>query len=163
MTGFLLQGFKRRGVGPAFVDRDLLRPTMLPHRLLEKTERSFLITMGSEEKVDRLAVPINGAVEVCPLAFDFDVSLIHPPARADRAFLPFPERRFQLRGKLLNPAVHTGIIDFNPLLRQHLFQVPITQWVSSVPADTGQDEVFLEAMAFEVNQGGLGLFVGYLA
>ena len=49
---------------------------MLPHRLFEKAQGRLLITMGGEEKVDRLAIPIDSAVEVLPLVFDFDVGLM---------------------------------------------------------------------------------------
>jgi hypothetical protein len=37
-----------------------------------------------EEKVDGSTLPIDGAIEVDPLAFDFDVGFIHMPGVADR-------------------------------------------------------------------------------
>lgn len=46
------------------------------------------------------------------------------------------------------------MIDFNPSLRQHLFQVPVAQWVRQVPTDTRQDNVWFETMAFEVKHAG---------
>ena len=70
MTGAFLQGFDGSGISPALIDRDLVRKAVLPHRFFEKAERGFLITMRSEQEVDRLAVPVDGAVEVFPLAFD---------------------------------------------------------------------------------------------
>jgi len=110
--------------------------------------------MGGEEKVDHLAIPIDGAVEVLPLAFEFDVSLIHPPTRADRALLSFAEHRFELRGKLPDPAVNTGMIHVDTALRPHLFQVPITQLVRQIPPDTRQDEVLFKAVASKVDHAG---------
>ena len=70
MTGFLLEGLNRCGIGAALIDRDRVRKAVLPHRFFEKAERGFLITMRREQEVDRLAVPVDGAVEVFPLAFD---------------------------------------------------------------------------------------------
>lgn len=69
MTGAFLQGFDGSGIGPALIDRDLVRKAVLPHRFFEKAERGFLITMRSEQEVDRLAVPVDGAVVVFPPAF----------------------------------------------------------------------------------------------
>ena len=92
--------------------------------------------MRREQEVDRLTVPINRTVEVFPLALDLDVRLVHPPTRAHRALLSFAKRRFQLRRKLLNPAINTGMIDCNTPLRQHFFQVPVAQWVRQAPTNT---------------------------
>ena len=121
---------------------------------LEKTPSRLLITMGGEEKVDRLAISIDGAVEVLPLAFDFDVRFIHSPTRADRAPLPFAESGLQLRREFLNPAINTGMIDVDAPLRHHFFQVPITQRVRKVPTDTRQDEVLFKTVASKVDPAG---------
>jgi len=121
VTGVLLKCLDRRGIGPAFVDRDLVRETVLAHSLLEKAPRGLLVTMGGEQKVNGLAVPIDGTVKILPLAFDLDVRFVHPPTVAYRALLPFPESRFQLRSELLDPAVDVRMIDLDATLRHHFF------------------------------------------
>jgi hypothetical protein len=87
---------------------------VLPNRFLEKPQRGFLVAMGGEEEIDGLAVPVDGAVEVFPLAFDLDVRLIHPPALADQALSPFPESGLPFQRELLNSAVDVRIIDHYP-------------------------------------------------
>lgn len=42
--------------------------------------------MGGERQVDGLAVLVDGAGEVVPLALDLDLRPVHPPVVVDRAF-----------------------------------------------------------------------------
>jgi hypothetical protein len=42
-------------------------------------------TVGSQQEVDRLALLVDGGVQVVPAAMDGDVSLIHTPRSADRS------------------------------------------------------------------------------
>ena len=75
-TRLLLECIQGRGVGTTLIDRDFVRKTVRPYRLFEKAPGGFLITMRREQEVDRLAVPIDRAVEVFPLALDLDVRFI---------------------------------------------------------------------------------------
>ena len=78
-TGFFLERVKGRRVGPALVDGDLLRETLLSNGFLEEAPGGLLVAVGGQQEVDGLTVPIDGAVEVLPLAFDLDVvSSIRP-------------------------------------------------------------------------------------
>jgi hypothetical protein len=81
--------------------------------------------------------------------------LVHPPALADRAFLTFAESGFQLRRELLDPAVNTGMVDFDATLCHHLFQIPVAERIGQGPAHAGQDEVLFKLVAFELNHVGL--------
>ena len=89
MTGFLLQCRNCRRISAALIDRDFVRKTVLLNGFLEEAPGGFLVAVGGQQEVDGLAVSIDGAVKVFPLALDLDVRFIYPPARADRAFLPF--------------------------------------------------------------------------
>src|SRR5512144_556571 len=155
LTGFLLECLERRGIGAAFVDRDFVRQAVLPNRFLEEAPGGFLIAMGSEEEVEGLSLLIDSTIKVFPLPLDLNVGLVHPPARTDRALLSFPESRFQFRGELLNPAVNSGMIHLNATLFHHVLQVPIAERIGQVPANTQQDDIFFEAVAFEINHTGL--------
>jgi hypothetical protein len=57
----------------------------------EKEPRSrSQITPSAQEEVDRAARFIHGPIQVGPLAFNFEVSLIHAPRIADRPRKPVP-------------------------------------------------------------------------
>ena len=47
-------------------------------------------TPSAQQEVDRTARFIHGAIEVDPLASDFEVSLIQAPGIADRLRIPVP-------------------------------------------------------------------------
>jgi hypothetical protein len=63
-----VERFKGGGIGTAFNDDDCVRAAVLPNRFVEKAQRSFLVTMGSEQKVDGLAGFVNGTIKIFPLA-----------------------------------------------------------------------------------------------
>ncbi len=73
---------------------------------------------------------------------------------AGGAFLPVPESRFQLRGELLNPAINAGMSTSTPRSASISSKVPVAQWLRQVPTDTGQDDVWFETVAFEVDHAG---------
>jgi len=54
-------------------------------RPFKKAFGGFSIALGTEHKVQGLALRIHGSVEICPLPFDFHVSLIHFPRVVRRA------------------------------------------------------------------------------
>ena len=56
------------------------------NRLAAATSRRLL-----EEKVDGSALLIDGAIEVDPLAFDFDVGFVHTPGIAHRSGVRLPK------------------------------------------------------------------------
>ena len=60
----------------------------------EETARRRLVAVRPEQEVHRVAIPIDGAVQVLPLPADFDVGFVHTPAPADRAFAP-PKHQYQ--------------------------------------------------------------------
>src|SRR5215213_4843057 len=71
----------RGGIGRILVDRDRARvPRMLlAQRLAEEPLGGRGIPLGREQKVDRLAAAVDGAIEVSPAALHLDVCLIDPP------------------------------------------------------------------------------------
>ncbi len=154
VANFFLECIKSGLISAALVDRDFVRQAVLPYRFPEKAQRGLLIAVDGEQEIDGLACFVDGAVEISPLAFDFDVRLVNPPARADWALVAFPENRLQLWREFLNPAVDVGMIDRHAALRHHLFQIPVAQRVSQIPTDASQDDSFFDTMAFEVDHAG---------
>ena len=68
MAGFFDKRLNGGSIGLAFVDGDLIRQTVLPNRFLEKAQSGLLVTVSREQEVDGLAVLVDGAVQVFPLA-----------------------------------------------------------------------------------------------
>jgi hypothetical protein len=79
-----LEGIQGRSVGATLIDRHLVRKAVRPYRLFEKAPGGFLIAMGGQQKVDRLSLRVDSAVEVFLRACDLDIRFIHPSARACR-------------------------------------------------------------------------------
>jgi hypothetical protein len=69
----------------------------------------------------RVALLVDGAVQVFAVAFDLDVDLVHPPDFAHRLLVP-SERLFEQRHELDDPAVHTRMIDIEIPLSHHFLK-----------------------------------------
>src|SRR5262245_64103591 len=77
------------------VDGDLLRYAVAADRFGQEAFRGLLVALLREQKVNRLAMLIHGAIEIAPLAFDPDVRLVQALAHPYRP-LAVVERRLQL-------------------------------------------------------------------
>ncbi len=95
------------------------------------------LACGSEKEIDRIAIAINGAVQVLPLACNLDVRLVHPPAASNRSFAS-PNDSGQNRQHLDRPAMHRDVIHENTALLHHLLKVAQAQGIGHVPAHAGQ-------------------------
>src|SRR5215212_4454071 len=75
-----------RRIGARAVRADLVRgeQRLLPQHLAEEALGGLQIALGGEE-VDRLAVLVDGAVQIPPLTTDLDVRFVDP----DRAAMGF--------------------------------------------------------------------------
>src|SRR5471030_222623 len=85
----------------------------------------------------------------CDRTFDLDVGFVHAPAAVDRAFV--------LAGQFLNqrqeansPPVDRRMVDRHAALLHDLFQVPVAQRVSHVPANADQYHIDRETHPFEI-------------
>ena len=67
----------------AAVDDDALRSAMALKRFAEKAFGRHQVTVFAEGELDRGADAVDGAVELHPLAADFDVGLVHVPLAGD--------------------------------------------------------------------------------
>ena len=110
--------------------------------------------MGGQQKIDRRAVLVDGAVEGAPLAADFHIGLVD----ADRAAMRLTETTqalFDHRRVGQNPAVDSRVIDVEAALGEQAFEIAIAQGVTQVPADRLDDQPGLEMAALEVALGAL--------
>ena len=74
-------------------------------------------------------------VQIFPLAFDFDVSFVHPPPPTYITLI-LAERFIQQRCQAHNPAMKSGMVNDNAVLRQHIFEIAQAEGVSQIPANT---------------------------
>lgn len=91
---------------------------------VEKTLGCCLVSLGSKEKINRLAFLVHCTIEVFPGTFDLDISLVHPPASTDRA-LALSEHLFQLRQQSDRRAPNGWMINEYTTLRHHFFDISI--------------------------------------
>jgi hypothetical protein len=56
------------------------------HGLFEITLRCVFVASGTKQEVNGVAVPIYRAIQILPLPFDLDLSLVHAPTFTHRAF-----------------------------------------------------------------------------
>jgi hypothetical protein len=92
---FLISTTRNRPVrGGVSIQGDHSRGSMLFSRPEKEPLGGCNVTPFAQEKVDGSTLLIDGAIEVDPLPFDFDVGFIHTPGVADQ-HLPGcgPERR----------------------------------------------------------------------
>ena len=85
-----------RCISAALIDIDQTRLTVGADRFVEKTPGRLLITLRSEQEIDSLAMLVDGAIEIFPLTYDFDIGLIEPQ-RIPIRFL-FLRKAFSIRG-----------------------------------------------------------------
>jgi len=137
-------------IGLRFVGTDRDRPmqTDTLYRLVEKGLGRLRIPPRGEAEVDHLAVCVDGAPEVAPLAADADVGLIDMPVHAGPAqmLLGAPG---QFWTELLDPAIHRRAINRDVALCQKIDDILIRQRLSQIPPHRTKNDVTRKAMVFE--------------
>src|SRR5476649_2024795 len=80
LIGFI--GIKRGqsgGISTTFIDSDHLGVAMITNGLAKKAQRNGGVPPGRQQEVYGLTCSIYRAVQIFPLAFDFDVGFVHAP------------------------------------------------------------------------------------
>jgi hypothetical protein len=86
---FFIVALERRFIGRAPINcHGLGYATMTTERFGQKPFGGVLIPVLCEQKIDGLTVRGDGAIEIFPRAFDFDIRFIQPPTRPHRALAP---------------------------------------------------------------------------
>ena len=65
-----------RRISSAFVDVDQAGFAIGTDSFIEKAQSSFLVTPGCKQEINGVTLFVDGAIEIFPLAFDFDIRLI---------------------------------------------------------------------------------------
>src|SRR5580692_12346323 len=106
------------------------------------------ITPSAQEEVDGAARFIHGAIQVDPLAFDLEVSLIHAPRVADWPCVPAPAL-FKLGDILLHPPKNSRMGQGDTTFRHHLDEVTEAQFKCDVPSHTQKDDLLVKVPSLE--------------
>ena len=110
----------------------------------QKALGSLLVSSLGQEKVNGLAVLIDGTVEIFLRAFDPDVRLVHAPADPHWA-LATVKRPVQLRAVVHDPPVGGGVIHSDTSFEHEFFDVACAQGIRHIPADARENDILPRA------------------
>src|SRR6478752_9603610 len=121
---------------------------MLPRRPGKEPLGGCNVTPFAQEKIDGSTLLIHGAIEVDPLAFDFDVGFIHTPGVADWPCVMIPAL-FKLRDILVHPPQNRRMGQGDATFRHHLDEVTEAQFKCDVPSHTQNDDLLVKVPSLE--------------
>jgi hypothetical protein len=67
-----VDSFKGGQIGPALVDRHRLGCAVVSYRCFEITPRCEPVAPGAKQKINAVAVRVQGAIQILPLPLDLD-------------------------------------------------------------------------------------------
>src|SRR5271165_6911365 len=115
------------------VQRDRLRGALLAlHRFAEEGLGGGYVTPGAQPEVDCPPRPIDGTIEIAPLASDLDVCLVNTPRPTNCKGISAPAL-LELRCVVLDPSHNGGMCQRQTTLGHHLGQVSQAQFETKVP------------------------------
>src|SRR5512135_2855695 len=132
----------RAGVGVMPIGRHpLRRVTNHIDSLLEEALRRFHVPLFAEHRINQVAIPIDGPIEVAPLSMDTDVCFIHVPG--------FPRLSASLSTQLIchercktSFPVSNGLMsEHKTALQEHLGQIAQAQLIAKPPEHDEQDDI----------------------
>jgi hypothetical protein len=105
----------------------------------EEALRRGHVALLTQQRLDEVTLPVDGAVEVAPAPVDVEVRLVRGPRRAA---LPAPlgaQPLGQQRRGARRLVAHRRVADDEATRQEHLGQVPQTQLVAHPPEHDEQD------------------------
>src|SRR5580700_12050112 len=106
------------------------------------------ITPSAQKEVDRAARFIDGPVQVDPLAFHLDISLVHPPRVTHRPGVRLPTL-FKIRHVALHPTQDRRMSQQDTALGHHLDEVTGTELESEIPSYAEHDDFLVKVPSLE--------------
>jgi hypothetical protein len=139
VTEDLVEGRRVAGV---LVSRDLVRRCSSDrHGGAEERFGGFLIAGLAQVDVDQIAVAVNCAVQVLPLAGHLDVRFINIPAAAGLALAPSAQGLGEQRRQLGFPVSDCFMAEHQAAQKQDLRQVPQAEFHPQPPQHDQKDHV----------------------
>src|SRR5215469_11223689 len=106
------------------------------------------VLLCREQEVEGGAGGVKSPIKITPLAFDPDVSFVHPPT-VRGLFEPRAQTSFHFRGIPLDPPPDGDVVDQKSALGKQLFDVPVRKREAQIPADSEEDYLRFELPPFE--------------
>src|SRR5690606_24462597 len=135
-------------IGLTTIDYDPLGSAVSPESLSQKPFGGGQVTFFAEPELDRIAVAVNGAVQISPLTTYLDIRLIHMPFPPDGPFALI-ETLEKLGGVTDHPAADSGVVNGDAALCHHFLQIPQAQAISKIPPYAQQDHRSIKLPALE--------------
>lgn len=135
-------------IGLTTIDYDPLGSAVSPESLSQKPFGGGQVTFFAEPELDRIAVAVNGAVQISPLTTYLDIRLIHMPFPPDGPFALI-ETLEKLGGVTDHPAADGGVVNGDAALCHHFLQIPQAQAISKIPPYAQQDHRSIKLPALE--------------
>ena len=102
-------------------------------RLAEERLGGCNPAVSAQQKVDRLAVLIDSAIQVVPLRLNLDIGLVNPP-RGTNGLCELLPALLELGNVPSHPSEDGTVGHLNSTLRHHLDEVPIRQPIGDIPS-----------------------------
>jgi hypothetical protein len=102
----------------------------------------------TEPELNRVAVVVDGTIQVPPLASNSDRSFIDMPSSADSSLTPI-EPLDQERSVVDGPTIDGGVVDSDASFGHHLLEIPQAEIVGQSPPHAEQDHRFIKMPALE--------------
>jgi len=130
------------------VDHSGTRVTRSPQGILEEALGGSRITPGGKQEIDRGTGRVDGPVQVGPLAFHPNVSLIDPPGTISG--LQFPTTTLvQFRRITLDPSPDGSVVRWHASLGEKFLDVTIGKRKPQVPPNRTGNHRGFEVAPFE--------------
>lgn len=124
----------------AFIDGHHFWLTVLANGLMKEKQGSSRITFRRQQKVNGPAISINSAVQIFPLASDFDIRFVHSPPATHSTFVP-AKRPVQPGYQANGPSMKCGVINSDTALCHNFLKIAQAERVRQVPADKPGDNI----------------------
>lgn len=119
----------RLGQRPAY------RWTQLCYEFGELPFEGGEIAVCAEVELDRIAMVVDGVIQIKPRAFDLYISLVEVPSSRDLTLPPI-EAVKQLGAEMQNPTMDRRMIQRDAALSHQLLQIAQAQIISQIPSHT---------------------------
>src|SRR5439155_12825418 len=141
-----------RFVGRTPVNGAFLRyPTMPTDCFYQEGLGRVLVAVLGEEKVNRLAMFVDGTIQILPLAFHPNIRFVHAPADVHGPFASM-QRFFQQGAIFDDPSINGGVIQLHPAFFHEFFDVACAQGIRQIPPDAHENDLLRKMRPLETDR-----------
>ena len=108
---------------------------------LEKLLGGFHVAFLAKARINKVAISVNGAIEIAPLSVNFDICLIHLPGSSGLSPPFYPQLVCYQGRKPCFPVPHGFMGEHHAPLPKHFREIPQAQFVAKPPQDNQQNHI----------------------